>query len=239
MERKYQVTIENPDGSGKLVLLGTQHNSERSIEDIDEYFEKHAPDRICIEKSEQAHGIDGKLDRLKYGIELFRSNPVVIFSLILRQLSQVETESEISHICSLAEENNIPIHPVDRNLATVFRELRNSSAARESKANPTDFLLEYGATPDNVIDDPFEYSPQAVCEADELTSDPFQYQYLNRSRNEHMATEVQHLLETHPDDHILFPVGYSHVYGIQKRLLGQNSTTQSSGGNSAALSGDN
>ena len=88
------------------------------------------------------------------------------------------------------------------------------------------------------MDTPFEYSPQAVYEADKLNSDPVQYRYLSEGRNEQMSKEVQKLLEKYPDDHIFFPVGYSHVYGIQKRLQEEGNQTRSSGGNSAALSED-
>ena len=91
MNRRYQVTVDNPNGSGKVVLLGTQHNSERSSEDIEGYFEKHTPDRICIEKSRRAHETDGKLESLKYVLDLFRAYPLAIVSLVFSQLSQLKT----------------------------------------------------------------------------------------------------------------------------------------------------
>jgi len=205
-------------------ILGVNHVSKKSIENIDKALEKDV-DAVCLELDR---------DRLKSLLKGDRSLPKptliktlgvsgYLFSLVATVIQRaigkytgVLPGDEMLHGFNEAKKTNTPIALIDRPIPQTLQKFKHIPI-REKLRLVTDSL-----NPFRKVSLPFTLesipSPSELKPVIDIFSDRYPYttDVLLHSRDEYMATMIQKVLQRH--DNILVIVGAAHIPGIQKRL---------------------
>ncbi len=149
-------------GGKKVVLVGTAHVSEESVQDVKEAVDKYRPDTVCVElDKERLRSLreeDAWQDRdVAKAIEE-GNGYLLLFQFLLsvyqRRLGEeigLEPGEEMLEAVEVAEENDIPVELVDRNLNETFRRAMDSLSFFE-KMKLAHSLLEGFFLPQEEID---------------------------------------------------------------------------------------
>ena len=118
--------------SDKIILVGTAHISQKSVDEVKETIEKYKPDVVAIELCERRHKSITKKDQWESTpiSSLIKSNNAyfllaqTFLSSIQRRLGKehgVEPGSEMIEAMNQAKEFNIPIELVDRDISVTLK----------------------------------------------------------------------------------------------------------------------
>ncbi len=215
------------DGT-EVVLVGTAHVSRESAEEVEDTIADEEPDAVCVELDEKRYDSLQNEDQwknlhvrdaLKDGKgSLLLMN--VILSIYQRRIGEsldVKPGSEMMAAVTAAEERDIPINLIDRDIQDTIREAMSSLSIFEKLKLMTYGI--YGLIEDTEITkDQIEEMKDAnivdslVTElGDEFPS--LKTTFLDK-RDSHMAASIRDI----EADKIVAVVGAAHVNGIKKKL---------------------
>lgn len=115
----------------KIVLIGTAHVSQQSVEEVEQAIDAYEPDAVCIElDTERYKTIQDEnkwkntniyeIIRQKKGMTLLAS---IILSAYQRKIGaqlDIAVGAEMLHAIDIAKKKDIPIELIDRNIKTTF-----------------------------------------------------------------------------------------------------------------------
>lgn len=115
----------------KIVLVGTAHVSQQSVEEVEKAIETYQPDTICIELDAERYQTMRDKDKWKntniYQIIKQKKGMTLLASIILSSYQRrigmqlgVAVGAEMIKAMELAKEKNIPLELADRNIKTTF-----------------------------------------------------------------------------------------------------------------------
>lgn len=213
-----------------IILVGTAHVSEVSAELVEEAIRYYTPDTVCIELDDErlkslTNPTDWKATDLKtvlknkQAFQLLAS--LILSSYQQRMAEQLNTKVGLEMITAVqvAEQLNIPITTIDRNVKITFKRIWNSLSFKEKID-----LISIGLS--TILEDDQEISEedlQAMLEEDALGA------ALSEIRNE--VPTIAHILVDERDQYlankiknakgekILAVVGGAHVPGITEELF--------------------
>ena len=120
------------DDGKEIILIGTAHISQGSVELVKKTIDEENPDRICIELDEQR--LKSKSDNQKWenmdikkvfkegrGFFLLANTALASFQKRMGEHTGIKPGEEILSAAGLAKERNIPLSLCDRDIQTTFR----------------------------------------------------------------------------------------------------------------------
>lgn len=125
----HRVSFSN---GSQVLLIGTAHVSQSSVEEVQSIIESESPDRICLEldssrmasktKKNSWEDMDiRKVFKEKKGFLLLANTALASFQKRLGAQTGVNPGDEMLGAVKLAEQNNIPISLCDRDIQITFR----------------------------------------------------------------------------------------------------------------------
>ena len=129
-------------GEKEIILVGTAHISKKSVELVKETIEKENPDTIAVELCQQRYNQlkQGKKWREMDIIKLIQTGQSYLFltNLLLSNIQKkmglklgIKPGSEMIEATKIAEEKQIPISLVDRNVTITLKRALNKTGTIE------------------------------------------------------------------------------------------------------------
>lgn len=215
-------------------LLGVNHVSKKSLENIDDALKNEDVDAVCLELDRKRLQSLLKKDRSLPSPLLIRHIGIsgYIFSLtatlIQRAIGKytgVLPGDEMIHGFTKAKKKQIPIALIDRPIQDTLKEFKKIPLLEKLR------LIKDSLNPFNRVNIPFSVdtipSPQELKPVLDIFSEryPETTKAILHSRDEYMAAMIKKVLSRH--DNVLVIVGAAHIPGIQEKL-NQNSENKPS-----------
>ena len=212
-----------------LTIIGTAHVSAESVEEVKDKIYEIQPDRVAIELD---YGRYTKLKKSMMGIEedesisvtkIIKENKVSLF-LITTLLSyfqskigaevDVQPGSEMIGAIEAAEDLNIPIALIDRNINITLERALNRMSLFDKLKFIFAILLDRGDSEEIDIED--LKNPDNLDDLLEMFKDeaPEIYEVLVHERDAYLAGSLLRI----PEDKVIAVVGAGHQPGINKYL---------------------
>lgn len=196
-----------------IEIVGTSHVSQESIERIDEAFESHDPDVICLE-----------LDKNRLNSLLTDEQSTESMSLLHKGLAAfqryiggktgVMPGEEMQYAFEKAQAEGLEVYLIDQDIRHTLGRLK--AVRRKEKAKAVMML------PLSFFGEKFDYtSIPDQSQIDELLKVfkekfPELYQVFVEERNLHMAESLRIVQNKHPDSNVLAVVGAAHKTGLER-----------------------
>tara|TARA_Y100000310_G_scaffold329449_1_gene399330 strand:+ start:247 stop:924 length:678 start_codon:yes stop_codon:yes gene_type:complete len=215
---------------GNLILVGTSHIAQQSIDEITKVVEKHKPSIITLELDrdrfqslfqKQRQGIQLK-DIFKVGVKGF------LFALLggwaskrLGEKVGVMPGAEMKKAAEIARAKDIKIALIDQHIRKTLQRLSKTITWKEKGRFILDLIKGLILRKPEIEFDLTKVPSEKVIE--QLLGHvkkryPSLYRVLILERNAVMAKKLLSLQQNHPDDIILAFVGAGHVKGMSKLL---------------------
>lgn len=214
-----------------ICLVGTNHISDQSLQDIKQQFLSFQPDIIAIELDKQRFAaLQSPQQETKIGLSTIRAFGVrgTFFLLIARYAQQklgkvvgMKPGSEMLFASQLAKNNHLRLALIDRSIQHTIKRLFKQLTWKEKFRFLGDFLFAPFKKKQRVT-----FSITDVPNQDMLSSlllqirarYPTLYRVLVHERDMYMARELILLAKSQPDKKILAVVGAGHVAGMTALL---------------------
>ncbi len=214
-----------------LIIIGTSHIAKDSVQEVKDAFEKHKPDIVAVELDRKRayalmHDIEAKprlSDIRRIGLNGY------LFALIggwlqkrLGEYVGVAPGSEMKTAIQLAQQRNIKVALIDRDIETTMRRFSEEFGWKEKLSLIKDFAtmpfskkrrIDISKVPDKKL----------ISELLKETrkSYPGIYKALVEERNEIMAENLAKIINENPEATILAVVGAGHEDEIKRILSGK------------------
>ncbi len=213
----------------EIYLVGTAHVSQRSADEVKEIIQEIEPDCICIElDKERFHGLKNPkkwsetdiidvIKKKKVGSLLIN---IILSSYQKRMASKMNTSAgqEMLQAIKSAEEANIQLELVDRNIQTTFSRIwRKHSLFQKLKLLVT--IISGIFNDDEVSEEEIENLKQSelldIALKEVQEEFPVVAQVLIHERDQYLAHHIRHA----KGKKIVAVVGAAHVPGIKEEIL--------------------
>jgi pheromone shutdown-related protein TraB len=217
----------------KLVIVGTSHIAESSLEEIEFVFNKENPDLIAVELDQQRLYALLSNQKPNYSPRMIKEIGLkgylfaLFGSLIQQKLGDIvgiKPGSDMLRAVQLAKLNNKKIALIDRDVRITLSRLSNAIGWKE-KLN---FVIDLFSAP---FSKKMKINLKAVPEKELIKKllgllkkrYPGVYRVLVEERNKILALKLKTLLENYPDQKIMVVLGSGHedevLYLIKKTSL--------------------
>ncbi len=223
-----------------ILLVGTSHIAEQSLEEIDSLFNKHNVAVVAVELDQQRltqlmHGDQGESKKypffrlvreLGFGAAIFAN----LASWVQQKVGKIvglSPGSDMKHAVELARSKQVPLACIDQDIRVTLRKISPSinliffwKAGKEALTGflfPKRMARRYGMEKINLKKVP----PERLIDKALLAlkkSYPGIYEVLVRQRNHYMTRNLRQLQEQYPDKIILAVVGAGYLKGIASLL---------------------
>ena len=216
----------------KIILVGTAHISQTSVEEVEEVIKKYHPDIVAVELCERRYkGITEK-DRWENTpvTSLLKSNNAyfllaqTFLSSIQRRLGKehgVEPGSEMIQAINQAKDHDIPIELVDRDISITLKRAWKKMGIREKFRLFWEFLKAIIGFDDEEME---ELDLEELMDQDMISTlmeefgqlAPTVKDVLISERDAYIAQKIRDC--SHEDKTVVAVVGAGHLQGIKKHL---------------------
>ena len=224
-----QSTIETITDHGKtIVLVKTAHVSSQSVLDVQAAINHYKPDAVCVElDAQRAQAILNPNDWEKTDIvSIIKSKQslYLLANLILSNYQKkiaddlnVALGAEMMEAIHIAQDQNIPLHFIDRNIQTTFSRIWNRLTLRE-KINLLTELVFSTFSNEQITEAQLEAMKESDMIEEALAQIQGKYTTIKTvlidERDQYMAAKIK----TAPGDVIVAIIGAAHAQGIKDYL---------------------
>ena len=196
-------------------FVGTSHVSTDSIEKIDEAFEQHEPDVVCLELDM------GRLNSLLADDKSLQSYSMMHgllarFQRYIGEKTGMMPGEEMLYAYERAKREDLEIYLIDRDLRITLSRIGDVSRKEKAKA--------FAMIPFSLMGGRFDYTsipdPEEIEKVSEIFREKFPqlHQVLLEERDIYMADSLKAVREEHQDESIVAVVGAAHRKGLEDRL---------------------
>jgi len=197
-------------------IVGTSHVSKDSIKKIDEAFEQHQPEVVCLELDM------GRLNSLLSGDKSLEAQSLT-HSLLARFQRYIGEKTgmmpgeEMLYAYERAKQEDLEIYLIDRDIKITLNRIKSVNRKEKAKAlalMPLSFLgggkFDYKSIP----------SQEDLDELTDMFEEEFPelYQALLEERDIYMSDALKSVKARHEDENIIAVVGAAHQKGLQEKL---------------------
>ncbi len=218
-------------GAKNLVIIGTSHIAKDSVQEVKDAFEKHSPDMVAVELDRRRayalmHNIQAKVSlsdirRIGFNGYLF----ALIGGWLQKRLGEyvgVAPGSEMKTAIQIAQQKNIKVALIDRDIETTMRRFSEEFGWKEKLSMIKDLMLA-PFSKKRRIDISKVPDKKLISELLKETRKSYLgiYKALVEERNGIMAENLAKIINENPEAKILAVVGAGHEEEIKRILSGK------------------
>jgi len=220
-------------GEKEIILVGTAHISKKSVELVKETIEKENPDTIAVELCQQRYNQlkQGKKWREMDIIKLIQTGQSYLFltNLLLSNIQKkmglklgIKPGSEMIEATKIAEEKQIPISLVDRNVTITLKRALNKTGTIEKIKLILSIILSFFHEAEELTPEKIEelknedIMTKLMQELSKIA--PTIKKVLVDERDIYIANKIKQT----PGKKIVAVVGAGHLKGIKQNILNKS-----------------
>ena len=210
-------------------LVGTNHISNQSKQEIKKEFSEYMPDIIAVELDLNRYKALKNKEKQKLSLSAIKTIGLTgyLFALIgrivqnkLGKIMNVQPGEEMFLATTLAKQNKLKLFLIDQDIRVTLRNLSKKVSTKEKLRMLKDLLLAPFSKNKTKIDiskvPPEEILKKIMVEFQTKYSQT--YKVLLEDRNHYMANQIKKISQLHPDQKILVVIGAGHQRGMLKIL---------------------
>lgn len=245
--RGFKGVVEGPSFTAEynnsiIFILGTAHVSRQSVEDVQSLIEKEKPDLVCVELCQSRYDAHKDPDRWKKLdiVQVIKQKKVYLLmsSIILSafqkkmgELTETNPGEEILTAIELAEDKNIPLELIDRDVQITLKRAWQGIGYFRKMFIVSELIASLIVKPEETTRDEIENLKKKDMLEDMFSNLPKRYNHVTKiiieERDIYLAEKIKKAVEKNPDARrVVAVVGAGHLPGIEKYIDEENDHTR-------------